>query len=364
VVDATFDSATRFEEIKVQLKLDSKTNSFYYNGQLCALNSSLASNRVQDGGTIETCSNPLLSSALSAVLNDLNDIREIPAEERDEDLILVMTGGAAVGAATWTNDSIQKRTICMAMMKKILQRDERFFTEEPACFGENLHALYRWIEPVMNRNGTNTNGWNNKCNAFKPTTKKGQGGPSTGWLMLEHKLAAQRMKDASSPDPIETFVKRESDRHQKKQKAPAKESTAKCGACGMVGHSRRNYTAMTCSSWGSPEEQEWRRKSASRASSALHSPRPSVAGARQAGCKDCPHSNHASCMCLADGCPFLKVIHCEACFRADHPSGSVRGGHEMVRLEDPRATPVLKEKKRTERRDDYHPQVREMTTTV
>jgi hypothetical protein len=52
VVDATFDSATRFGEIKVQLKLDSKTNSSYYNGQLCALNSSLASNRVQDGRRI------------------------------------------------------------------------------------------------------------------------------------------------------------------------------------------------------------------------------------------------------------------------------------------------------------------------
>jgi hypothetical protein len=33
VVDATFDSATRFEETKVQLELGSKTNSSYYNGQ-------------------------------------------------------------------------------------------------------------------------------------------------------------------------------------------------------------------------------------------------------------------------------------------------------------------------------------------
>jgi hypothetical protein len=254
VVLGEFDSATRFEEIKIQLKLDSKSATFYYHGKLCALNSSLASNGVQNGGMIETCSNPLLSATLTAVLNDLNDLRGVEEEDR-KDFAEHMTGGAPVASATWDNEGIKKRTICLATMKMILQRDGRFFKEEPVEFAEDLNALYRWIEPVMNQNtNTNANSWNNQCNAFKPTTKKGLGGATTAWLMVEHKLAKQRGADADSADPIEAFVLRESKRHVQKQKAPPKKSTAKCGACGMIGHNRRNYTDKTCAKWAEPEE--------------------------------------------------------------------------------------------------------------
>ena len=91
------DSSRRLEDVLVtDLKLDTKKGVvlFSRHGRVeLALNTSLASNNIQNYDILETCSCPLLSAALSAVLEDLNQINmKFTEDERTRDNIEPLLG--------------------------------------------------------------------------------------------------------------------------------------------------------------------------------------------------------------------------------------------------------------------------------
>ena len=120
----TVDSSQRLEDIVEK----DKRSLLYSNGRELPLNSSFASNNVQDGDILESCSSPIMSSILSAVLQDLTRIEKIPEDQRTEERIRPLLGNVVMEPwpDRWSFEAIKSRKICLATMKKILQRDDRF----------------------------------------------------------------------------------------------------------------------------------------------------------------------------------------------------------------------------------------------
>lgn len=85
----TVDSSYRLEQVIDDLKLDTKKGISIFSSQgrtELALNTSLASNNVQSGDILETCSSPMLSCVLSALMKDLEAVREnLDEDERTQE---------------------------------------------------------------------------------------------------------------------------------------------------------------------------------------------------------------------------------------------------------------------------------------
>ena len=119
----------------------------------------------------------------------------------------------------WNDASIKTRVICLAIMKKIIQRDDRYAVHNLECCTD-IESLYRHIQPAFDyENAHNTNNagnkrqWNNIGNLFTPSTKR-NGKPSTIYTLLSHKLDIQIQiaadfvaTEGSSLDALEDFFR-------------------------------------------------------------------------------------------------------------------------------------------------------------
>lgn len=322
----TVDSSQRLEEIVEK----EKGCLLYSNGREIPLNSSFASNNIQDGEILESCSSPIMSAVLSAVLQDLNSIEKIPEQERTEERVRPLLGNVTLmpWPNRWSHEKIKSRIICLAMMKKILQRDDRFANLQVPPIS-TLMELYNFIQPVLSSRGTRFRGGgggghNSMAHIFKPAASYRDGKPTICWELLQHKLfiAQQGRNDHRNStineggprnDWIEVFVRRENERHS------AVETPA---------------TSVKRTSRSTPITRRKR---------ILPIPSSTPRGRQQTKnikCQTCP--SMADCICLDPSCSFHQHFSCIACFVGNHPR-HIRN-HERVLVTDPRVKGVIKEK--------------------
>lgn len=310
----TVDSSQRLEEIVESGSL------LYSNGRELPLNSSFASNNAQEGDILESCSSPLMSSLLSAVLQDLNSIERLPEHERTQEKIQPLLGGALLDPwpDRWSFDSMKTRKICLATMKMVLQRDGRFNLKQVPKLS-TLQEVYDFMQTVWNSgNGNRRRGHNSMAHVFKPSAKNSNGKPSICWQLMDHKFQqAHQLRmttDSTSVDWIEAFVQRENGRHNRAIETPPTIT-------------RRNNRSA---SKATPRQRRRLQPSpASRRTSATTTP-----------CMNC--NQLAECTCLEESCPFYKQLCCPLCFIGNHPR-HIRN-HQRVELTDPRVKTVLKER--------------------
>jgi len=243
----TLDSADRLEDLLQKhasaTSATSATSShaaLYLNGRELPLNSSVASHNLDDGVILEACKSPLLSATISAVLRDLEyvqkktkeekrtknllkDVLQVPVylvNENDDNSDNSSKNGDFWNLSSWTNEKLKQRIICLATIKKILQRDDRYAVHDiPLC--TDCKSLYENLQPVWERHK------NHNRHLFKPSTKK-NGNPSTIWILLEQKLNIQMQIVAEhtpprdnvngdnhgSLDALEEFIRLDTLRHQ------------------------------------------------------------------------------------------------------------------------------------------------------
>mmetsp|Transcript_17261 Transcript_17261/g.42067 ORF Transcript_17261/g.42067 Transcript_17261/m.42067 type:complete len:1384 (+) Transcript_17261:368-4519(+) len=261
-----------------------------------------------------------MSALLTSVLKDLNDISEVPENERTQEKLEPLLGGAKLDPwpKRWSKDSVKSRIICLALMKKILQRDDRYANDIVPKI-TTLQELYDFMQTVWNTNGI---GHNSNAHVFKPSAKNANGKPSTCWQMMEHKFVlAQRIRQAcatTGEDWIEAFVKMESNRH---------------GASTNATPSRRPRQRRTTS--GATPQQPRRTL-------------PTPGSTTRRGAAVAVQCVTASCnllaehTCLEAGCPFHQQLTCTMCFVGNHPA-HIRN-HTRIPLTDPRVKAILKEK--------------------
>ncbi|KAL3940477.1 MAG: hypothetical protein SGBAC_004996 [Bacillariaceae sp.] len=308
------DSSQRVEEIV------ERGSRLYRDGRELPLNSSFASNNVQNGDILESCAAPLMSALLSAVLKDFNDISEVPENERTKEKLEPLMGGAKPDPWTnrWSADSVKSRIICLATMKKVIQRDDRYANDTVPKI-TTLQELHDHMQTVWN---TSRGGHNSVVHAFKPSAKSADGKPSTCWQMMEHKFVlAQRIRQTSvntGEDWIEAFVKMESNRH---------------GGSSNATPSRRPRQRRTTS--GATPQQPRRTLPTPESNT-----RRGAAVAVQCTTTNCHQLAEYSC--LAEGCPFHRQLTCTMCFMGNHPA-HIRN-HPRIPLTNPRVKAILKAK--------------------
>ncbi|CAJ1964269.1 unnamed protein product [Cylindrotheca closterium] len=310
----SIDSSQRVEEIV------ERGSRLYRDGRELPLNSSFASNNVQNGDILESCSSPLMSALLSAVLKDINDISKVPENERTKEKLEPLMGGAKIDpwSKRWSADSIKNRIISLATMKKVIQRDDRYANKTVPKI-TTLQELYDHMQTVWNTSGI---GHNSMAHVFKPSAKNANGKPSTCWQMMEHKfILAQRIRQAcatTGEDWIDAFVKMESSRHD----APASATP-----------SRRPRQRRTTSD---ATPQQPRRT--------LATPQSNIrrGGAVAVQCVTANCHQLAEYACLEEGCPFHEELTCTMCFVGNHPA-HIRD-HPRIPLTDARVKAILKEK--------------------
>lgn len=317
------DSSQRLEQLITDLKLDKKGLALYdsVTGRELPLNSSFASHNVRTGDTLETCSSPLLSAVLSAVLNDLNVVQNLPEQERVPQRVKQLLDGVTLDPwpDRWSRDDVKRRIICLATMKKVLQRMDRYADlDVPPC--RNVHELHKFMQSVWsNNNGRNNS---NLAHCFKPSATNRGGKPSICWELLQQKLDnfyQLAASQASDDNLIEAFVETENKRHSSKQN---RETGFLAGDNGNDSSS----IAMESSSDDLPLRP--RRVLAT------------ISRQQQQECATCKISP-ADCMCLDASCAFHKQLSCVGCFSANHPL-LVRN-HLPVPLTDKRAKAVIKQ---------------------
>ncbi len=214
------DSSTRLEELLQRHGDGSAASShaaLYLYGRELPLNSSIASHNLEDGVILESCKSPNMSAAISAVLRDLErikkslhegerrkdnlrDLLEVPDEylrDNSYDATFWQT-------EKWSDDSLKNRMICLATIKKMLQRDDRYAIHDlPHCTDCNsLHQSIQEIIPAKI-------GF-----LFSPATRR-DGKPSTIWVLLQQKLFRQIEVAANfqlghgttSLDSLEEFIR-------------------------------------------------------------------------------------------------------------------------------------------------------------
>jgi hypothetical protein len=310
------DSSQRLEQIIADLKLPKKGTLLYANGTELPLNSSLASHNIQDGDVLESCSSPLMSAILSAVLQDLNDVEAIPEDQRTKSQIQPLLDQVQMDPwpDRWSFDAIKTRKICLATMKKVLQRDDRFADKQvPQC--QDLMSLYNFMPTVWYPNGGRSRGHNSMAHVFKPSAKNRDGKPTICWELLQNKLnKVHRMTSRLPPntDIIEGFVKAENERHQTATPESTNRRAAKRSRVGSTPRIRRRL---------------------------LLTPSP---GQGASTCSTC--GSQADSICLDSSCPFHHQLSCTTCFGANHPL-HVRN-HERVPLDDRRARLVTRAQNR------------------
>jgi hypothetical protein len=309
------DSSERLEKIISDLKLDKKTDALYHasSGKELPLNSSLASHNIQDGDALETCSSPLLSTVLSAVLRDLDDVQKLADEDRTENRLKLLLDGPMLDPwpNRWSFEDVKRRTICVAFMKGVLQRDGRHAERlVPSC--PDLTALYLFMKSVWLVGPGNQRNTLEQC--FKPSARNRGGKPSVLWELLQQKLdKAIRIfaHTNGKEDLIESFVKAENLRHGV-ENTPGK------------GTPRRRNTSASAST-----SQQQRRKFP-----------PGLNQQAEIKCTTC-QTSRAECVCLDPSCPFHHQLCCNACFSENHPR--FRSNHERISLTDARGKAAVKQ---------------------
>ena len=253
----TLGSDKRLEELLQRHGTSNSSASshaaFYFNGHELPLNTSIASQDLDDGVIIETCKSPTISAALSAVLRDIDAISKVPAEARTSQTLMDLlqvppdlladnednTGFCDV--KKWNDESIKTRKICLAIMKKILQRDDRYAIHDLECCTD-IESLYRHIKPAFDHDSTrnihNPGGkrqWNNIGNLFTPSTKR-NGQPSTIYTLLSHKLDIQVQiaadfvpTEGGSLDALEEFIYLDTLRHPAEGNASSRSTPQRRG---------------------------------------------------------------------------------------------------------------------------------------
>ena len=323
------DSSSRLEDVLAGLKMD-KREIYLYSpaGIEMPLNSSLASHNIQDGDIIETCSSPMISAILSAVLADLDSVKALPEEGRSPDIIQGMLDcvdncnitNADLNADRWTTNHLERRIICLATMKKAIQRNDRFATKiVPPC--HDLHSLYNFVKDNKIFAST-SNGHSTGLECFKDSATNRQGYPTICWELVQNKMNKCMLVYSSDTDLIEPFVKTECRRHGSDgQNTPSRSNANRL--LQLKSRPQRNLFL-------SPNE-----------------PKNSVPK-----CDECSNelaTMDADSVCLVTTCPFYSKFTCRSCFDSNHPALSSRS-HERIAMTDPAARALLKKK------DSYCPE--------
>jgi ERCC4-type nuclease len=232
------DSADRLETIQQRYSTAGSTTRLYYGGHELPLNSSIGSHDFDDGAILECCRSPAMSAALTACLNDFERIRKIPASDRTmENLIRILQTPVHIKSdrdhemwESWTNDRLKTRTINLATIKAVLQRQHRYHVHDlPIC--DDCHSLYLALEKHkvwtgVSEDQTTRSVFKQQAHIFKPHKKDGN--PSTNFVLVEEKLRIQEIirrefsagllrftpgYDSPPEDWLEEFVRRDNARH-------------------------------------------------------------------------------------------------------------------------------------------------------
>ena len=233
------DSADRLETIQERYSTAGSTTRLYYAGHELPLNSSIGSHDFDDGAMLECCRSPAMSAALTACLKDFERIRKLPAMDRTmQNLIRILQTPAHISNdidhemwENWTNDRLKTRTINLATIKAVLQRQQRYHVHDlPMC--DDCQSLHQALEKHKvwtgggNEDQTSKSVFKQQSHIFKPQKKDGN--PSTNWILVEEKLRIQEdMRrsfaagllrftpgyDSPPEDWLEEFVRRDHARH-------------------------------------------------------------------------------------------------------------------------------------------------------
>ncbi len=205
------DSAERLETIQEKYSNNSSTGSttrLYFGRHELPLNSSIGSHNFVDGAILECCPSPTMSAALSACLKDFEKIKKLPLRNRTmENLMHILQTPEYIQMNpdhkmwdhyNWTNDRLKSRTINLATIKAVLQRQGRYHVHDlPKCVDcqslfEALEQHQVWTGGNNNNNNNNIGGgsvFKQQAHIFKPQKKEGN--PSTNFILVEHKLWIQ-----------------------------------------------------------------------------------------------------------------------------------------------------------------------------
>ena len=235
------DSADRLETIQEKYSTAGSTTRLYYGDHELPLNSSIGSHNFDDKAILECCRSPALSAALTAVLKDFEQIKKLPPLDRTmERLIDILQLPPLVKRdpnheiwenGAWNNDRLKTRTINLATIKKVLQRQERYNVHDlPKC--NDCRSLYEalekhkvWTAGGNNHDPSSRSISKTQAHIFKP--RKKDGNPSTNYLLVEEKLRLQQQirlefsngmnftpgYETPPEDWLEEFVRRDHERH-------------------------------------------------------------------------------------------------------------------------------------------------------
>jgi hypothetical protein len=200
---------------------------FTQGGRELPLNSSFASNNIQNGDILESCSSPLMSSLLSSVLQDLNSIEKLGEDQRDQEHLQPLLEGINLDpwpdVGRWSNDKLKTRKICLPMMKKILQRDDRFANNQVPPL-TSLNGLHQFMQLQFTSHRRGRGGFNSMSHIFKPNAKNRNGQPTVAWEMMQHKFNIAKTF-SNEQDSIDSFVTQQHSRHH--QRATPSSSSSK-----------------------------------------------------------------------------------------------------------------------------------------
>ena len=344
------DSSKRLEDVVADLKLDTKKGIALFSSQgflELALNTSLSTNNIQNFDIIETCSSPLLSAAISSLLEDLNQVGKLAEEERTQDRIEPLLGLNTSHLEPswpnrWNHDSLKARIISLAFLKNVLQRQDRFaHLVVPQC--QTLHSFHEFLQDSVFTSPSDRR--NSAAHIVKPLTKEGY--PTTCWQLLQFKLnqisalqtSARAGNNGKFSCPIERFLVSERERRGNLDEvySPSQQLNTPVG--------RRKDPPGSSRSGNSSGARKRRR---------ITTDSPSLRLAdKEWKCTNCK-TTPATCMCLTESCPFETMPSCQACFRADHPI--LQRNHEGIAFTDARVKNILKAMHRQDRQKLYCPE--------
>lgn len=235
------DSADRLETIQEKYSTAGSTTRLYYGDHELPLNSSIGSHNFDDNAILECCRSPALSAALTAVLKDFDQIEKLPPSYRTmERLIDILQLPPLIKQdpnheiwenGAWNNDRLTTRTINLATIKKVLQRQGRYNVHDlPKCndcrsLFEALEKYKVWTAGGNNNDPSSRSVSKTQAHIFKPLKKDGN--PSTNYMLVEEKLKLQQQirrefsirmhftpgYDKPPEDWLEEFIRRDHVRH-------------------------------------------------------------------------------------------------------------------------------------------------------
>lgn len=341
------DTSTRLEKLVADLKLDTKKGIALYSHEgshELSLNTSLASNGVKEGDVLETCACPKLSAILSVALREMEHVQKLSQKDRIQGCLEPLLGPVVPWQPDkWDDENVKARIICMALMKKLIQRQDRFARiNVPQC--TNLMELYQFLrttDTFADKHPGSRRHHNSMAHLFKPTTNR-DGRPSTVWQLLQNKLnklqqffsrnsgSVPRSTNASISCPIDEFLASEKQRLDNicGVSTPSSASSRRKATPSNFSQARPHRLISIDSPVFRLHDQEWK-------------------------CSMCKTAQ-AACMCLIEDCPFFKHLSCFVCFSANHPI--LYRNHERSEFSEPRVKAVLKSLHQQGKQDLYCPQ--------